>query len=325
MLLEELDSIDRDILSELDQNARQSVAEIAGRLGLGRERVSYRMRKLEDRGVLRRYTASLNPYKFGLVVHKTFIQLENNKSRVKKFLEYLERHQRVYWYAECAGSWDLMFATFGENPKDFHQTHGKILSKFSDIIISFSVYTIVEAMFFRRSYLRGVGTDFFTFGGTPDTLELSLFDYELLRLLTENCRLTSSELADTLNVSPAVVRYHIKRLEDDQVISGYRIDLDLPLLGINHFKAQLHLRNYDIKAEEDLREYCKMNPHVILLVQQIGDCMVEVEFETYTYQQYNEFIEEMREHFSKYIRRVDSIVIRKEKYKWMAFEAIRSH
>ncbi len=322
--VEKLDSIDRDILYELDHDSRQSLAELSRKLQLGRERVGYRLKRLEERNIIRKFTTSVNPYKFGLVIYKTYVQLENNKKRISRFIEYLAKHPRIYWYAESDGSWDLMFAIFGKSPLDFHTIQSEILSRFNDIIIGFSVYPIVQALFFRKNYLRGVGTDSFPFGGEPANHVLTSLDFNLLRELSQNSRLTAIELAERVDSTPIIVRNRVTKLEELGIIVGYRIELNLEKIGMRFIKAQLHLRNYEARVENEIREYCKMNPHIILFIQQLGDCFVEIEFEVNDYSQFNGFVDEIRERFPKYIRRVDSIMIRKETYKWMPFDIVQS-
>lgn len=51
-----MDKFDREILNLLTQNARQSVTAIGEVIGLSRTAVNERIRKLEDQGVIQRYT-----------------------------------------------------------------------------------------------------------------------------------------------------------------------------------------------------------------------------------------------------------------------------
>jgi len=51
-----MDKFDREILNLLTQNARQSVTAIGDVIGLSRTAVNERIRKLEDLGVIQRYT-----------------------------------------------------------------------------------------------------------------------------------------------------------------------------------------------------------------------------------------------------------------------------
>lgn len=64
-----IDEIDKQILGIVQMDGRVSNAEIARQVGLAASAVLERIRKLEDRGVVRGYTASLDPKMvgFGLI------------------------------------------------------------------------------------------------------------------------------------------------------------------------------------------------------------------------------------------------------------------
>lgn len=61
-----IDEMDRRILSLLQQDARLSNAEIARRVGMAPSATLERLRKLEERGVIRGYEARLDARKLGL-------------------------------------------------------------------------------------------------------------------------------------------------------------------------------------------------------------------------------------------------------------------
>jgi Lrp/AsnC family transcriptional regulator, leucine-responsive regulatory protein len=70
-----INDLDRQILTILQRNARTSNAEIARQVGLAPSAVFERIRKLEERGVLRSYTARIDPRAAGLgLVAFTFVR-----------------------------------------------------------------------------------------------------------------------------------------------------------------------------------------------------------------------------------------------------------
>lgn len=60
-----IDDTDRTILALLQQDARMANAEIARRVGLAPSAIFQRIRKLEEQGVIRGYTARLDPAALG--------------------------------------------------------------------------------------------------------------------------------------------------------------------------------------------------------------------------------------------------------------------
>lgn len=63
-----IDDIDRKVLTELQQDARVSYAELGRRVGLTTPAVIERVRKLEDAGVITGYRAEIDTAKVGLPI-----------------------------------------------------------------------------------------------------------------------------------------------------------------------------------------------------------------------------------------------------------------
>lgn len=61
-----IDEIDRKILTILQENARTANAEVARQVGLAPSAISERIRKLEERGVIRGYSLKVDPRALGL-------------------------------------------------------------------------------------------------------------------------------------------------------------------------------------------------------------------------------------------------------------------
>lgn len=64
-----LDEIDRRIVESLHENSRTSMKEIGSRVFLSAQAVRNRVERLEDLGILQRYTVNVNCAVFGYAVH----------------------------------------------------------------------------------------------------------------------------------------------------------------------------------------------------------------------------------------------------------------
>lgn len=74
----ELDRIDRQLLARLQEDARVSNVDLAASVGLSPSPCLRRVRALEERGVLRRYVALIDPSAVGLGV-SVFVQVTLDK------------------------------------------------------------------------------------------------------------------------------------------------------------------------------------------------------------------------------------------------------
>jgi DNA-binding Lrp family transcriptional regulator len=315
-----LDPLDKKLLYELDYNARQPISTLAKKLRVGRDKITYRIARLQEQNIITGFTVTTNPYKLGITVYKTYLRLENNKSRIQEFIATLKNHPRIYWIAECDGSWDLIFSTFAHNAKEFNEIQNNILSIFADVVREFTTYTLVDVWFYRKNYFLNKGEGFFFFGGTPDSLKLDTTDHAILKLLAKNARMNIVDIASKANTTTTIIKHHIKKMEKEGIIQGYRINVDLTNLNMTFFKAQIRTRTFDKKQEAQLREYCKQHPNITYYINQLGDCKIELELEVDDYKHFNSIINDIRQRFTNFIRSIDTVLISKEHFKWVPYD-----
>jgi Lrp/AsnC family transcriptional regulator, leucine-responsive regulatory protein len=114
--LENPDHLDYQILDHLTSNARVTWTELSAQLGLSAPAITERVRKLEERGVIRGYTVLLEPELLGCeLLAFVAVQIPDSKSRktflerIKTMPEVLECHHMSgdddYWLkVRCAGT-----------------------------------------------------------------------------------------------------------------------------------------------------------------------------------------------------------------------------
>ncbi len=105
-----LDSIDRRILNELQEDGRIPIVELANRVHLTKTPCSERVRKLEREGIIKGYRAELDPEALGvgtvIIVHVTLSQTSDNA--LEHFNEAVRRIPEVQCCYMLAGPFDYM-------------------------------------------------------------------------------------------------------------------------------------------------------------------------------------------------------------------------
>ena len=89
-----IDDIDRKVLTELQQDARVSYAELGRRVGLTTPAVIERVRKLEDAGVITGYRAEIDPAKVGLPI-TAFVRMSITGVDYSHIIEVAEQSTEV--------------------------------------------------------------------------------------------------------------------------------------------------------------------------------------------------------------------------------------
>ena len=94
---DELDNIDKMIITMLQENARMSLKEIAQKVYLSSPAVSARIENLVQNGYIEGFHARINPIKLGYHI-KAFINLEVSPIDKKDFYPYINSCKNV---VEC--------------------------------------------------------------------------------------------------------------------------------------------------------------------------------------------------------------------------------
>jgi len=89
-----IDSIDREILAELQTNARIAFAELGRRVGLSTPAVIERVKRLEENRIILGYRAMVDPAKVGLPV-RAFVKVTIAGDKLTKFATLTQRIPEV--------------------------------------------------------------------------------------------------------------------------------------------------------------------------------------------------------------------------------------
>lgn len=312
-----LDAKDKRLLFELSGNSRQSTSELARKVGLGRDLVAYRLKRLATERIVTACTASINPYTIGFTLFKTYLRLRNNPARVAELKAVLKKHDRVYCLAECDGSWDILFNTLAQHPFEFYRIQEGFLSDFHDIIIATNVSTVVNHWYFSKKYLFRAPPKTFHVGGDPRREPIDRADTIILHHLAGNARISTTELAERTKLTTPTVVARIERLEALGILLGYRIEVDRSKLGLTYFKARIMHTDNRKRDFARLRTFAESHPAIAYMIEQIGDCKVELAIEARDLHHFNEILDELRREFAQLIGNIETILVRNDTYKWL--------
>ena len=130
-----MDKIDRKILSELQRNGRASLQEISQAVGLSSTPCWTRMKRMEDTGIIERYTVNLNAEALGLgetvMVQVTLDSHSDNT--LEKFGEILASIPEVVEAYLVSGEYDYLLRIAVKDTKDYERLLREKLYKIKGI------------------------------------------------------------------------------------------------------------------------------------------------------------------------------------------------
>ncbi|MFO7277118.1 MAG: Lrp/AsnC family transcriptional regulator [Pseudomonadota bacterium] len=101
------DRVDTALLRSLEQDGRQSFAELGRQVGLSKTPCWQRVQALERAGVIRGYHAELDPQKLGLQVH-AFVHATIDATKHDEFEAAVMRHPSILQCFTTAGEADYL-------------------------------------------------------------------------------------------------------------------------------------------------------------------------------------------------------------------------
>ncbi len=105
-----LDDIGWKILSEMQQNARISFAELGRRVGLSTPAATERVRKMEEAGIILGYRAQIDPAKVGLPI-LAFINVKVSGENLSHFMKVAANHPEVLECHRVTGADSFLLKT----------------------------------------------------------------------------------------------------------------------------------------------------------------------------------------------------------------------
>jgi DNA-binding Lrp family transcriptional regulator len=107
-----IDNLDEKILNTLLENSRLSYRQIAKRLKTSVATIMNHVKSLEEKKVIKRYTAEIDYYKIGYDI-KVFIQLRISKGKLFEVEKKIAQHPSVFAVYDVTGDYDaVMIARF---------------------------------------------------------------------------------------------------------------------------------------------------------------------------------------------------------------------
>lgn len=312
-----LDSKDLKILIELDKNARQSNNQIGKKVRLSKEVVKYRIDNLIEKGVILRFHTVINYFKLGIMKFKLYLRLTDiNKEKIDSIGESFVKNKKTEWVVNTTGKWDFIVGFLVDNVNEFDDELQIVLNKFSKYIQDKAVTTTLYLAHQKREYL-GKNSNKEILDVVYHTLKdkqekINEIDENIIKLLTNNARMSIVEIARRIKTTPRVVQYRISDLEKRRIILAFKVQIDPRKIGRIFCKAIIYLANTTQENINKFAGYASSLPDAVWPQRILGNWDFELDFEIESYDKFQEIILDLKEKFPDIIRDHEFCIVSKE-------------
>lgn len=142
--INEIDAVDKKILSTIKSNSRLSYEEIGRKISLTRNSVKYRIANLEKKGIIAGYKMMIDFRKFNRLSYKILIKYNHSKiDQEKELLEFIQDRPGILAHTKLLGKWNLDVEIEPKDAKDLQRFIIGLRGKFN-LVESYELIQITE-------------------------------------------------------------------------------------------------------------------------------------------------------------------------------------
>jgi Lrp/AsnC family leucine-responsive transcriptional regulator len=309
------DSRDRRLLYELDLNSRQPLSGLAKKLRLSKGAVAYRVRNLQERGVIKQFQAIVDTGKLGYTSFRLYLKLSGaTPQKEQEIIDFLKRKEITMWLVSIEGEYDIGAAFLARSIGKMNALWKELLERYLNYIDERQFAILTRVRYFSRAYLAGLDQNDYEadFATEPEETDLDGTDMAILRLLARDARVPIIEIASKAGVTPKTVIARIRSLEKRGIIVGYRTVFDLDMLGYQYFKIDFRLHNLTQEKLRRFKGYILSHPNIIYEDEVLGGDDLEIEMQVASTQELNKILMGIRLNFAEIIRGYRTMLFTKE-------------
>ena len=303
----DIDLLDRKILYALDSNARQSHTRIAKKLHVNRNVISYRIAALKEKGIIKGTFLERNNQRLGFLNMRLFIKFSNaDYAAIQGYIADIGKDGRIMWLASVLGKWDLDMVYMVRSIAEFNALFERMMEKYNTIIDHTQLAILTKVKQYPKDYLlqaahaRRQETTYITI--SEEQHAVSDIDRNICALLSDAADLPLVQVAKKINISVATAKQHLKRLEKERIITGYRLFIDTEKLGLRYYKMHIQLRQYTASTLSSMEEWFFNKPYVIYSNKYLNGEHFEIELYVEKETELLAFQKELLSVFGRYIK-----------------------
>ena len=141
----ELDSVDHSIIASLCENARRSASEIGRAIGFSADAVLLRIKRLERKGIIIRYSVVLDNAALSQANYYVLLRLDTlTADREAAFVSYCSAQPNITYITKSLGEWEYELNIEVSSFPDYQRLIMELTSEFHDIVRDYSSLRVLK-------------------------------------------------------------------------------------------------------------------------------------------------------------------------------------
>jgi DNA-binding Lrp family transcriptional regulator len=294
----EISRKDARLLFELDQDSRQSNLSLARKLHVSKNTVKASIERLRQAGIIRGFYTVVDVGKLGYRGVRTYVKLRNCPRGTRdRIARYFSESELTWWVGTIEKEFDIGVVFWARGIFEFETFWNEFRERFHQYVAKtcISIYT----GFYDCTYgfLAPENERRVNHLGDYSKTEMTKNELAVLGEISDDARARTVTIAKKLALSPLTVKECIKRLKKKGVIRGFRVMVDLQLLGYAIYKVSFNFSR--IETRRKMLERMLLCPNLIYIDETLEFADLEGGLVFKTHGEFREFLEGLLHEFSR--------------------------
>lgn len=292
----------RKVLSTAQLTANASIADIARGAGMREHVARAALERLQDNQALTAFPV-INLYPLGLVEYDIYFSFNDcSQAHRDGFFSSLVNSGRVCWVQAVAGEYEYGFGIAATSPQQASELLDGMSESWGGVFRKRSIITCLRYFLFSSKYLApSMNSDwrFFEVGPRQGLVKIDEVDRKILDFLANEAITKTSQMARSMGIPASTLEYHLKSLQEKEVLLGFAYSLDLSLFGVQSYRILIQFSGISTQRRQQFREFCQDNPNITVYIDYLGEWDVGLRAEAEHFDEVGKLVEGLRRNFPR--------------------------
>jgi len=271
------------LIYELSKNSRSKKKAISRKLKISPQLVGYSTEKLKSTKQITGFTVQIDPAKFGLInVALFFVFTTFEKEKREAILSYINKSDYVVLAEEMGNGADLFVEYSVPNLSFFNKKHMEFMGKFHKEIQVLAVYPIIVKHNLSKKFLHPRSKERIhkIISGDRLLFKLQSNEKKIIEQLIRNPKATILDISKQTDLNVRTIMRIKKKLEQQQIIMGYSVILNKPMIGIKACMVLINLKHMMPKDLNRIVSFTMIVPEITWVIKILGRYSFLIQIET---------------------------------------------
>ena len=260
-----IDLKDRKILFYLLQDSRQSLKSIGKKVGMSKELVSYRIKRLTDKEIIKNFNIIVNFLRLGYTVISTHYKFVNINPQIKEeIVNHFIENKNTFYVSLIDGRYDLQVDSFCGDLKEYESYLDDMRIKYHRFLKLQHSMIPIKVELFNFPFLLNESVNRMESLKWPmicNMYAIDDLDFKILIELSKDSRIPTKFIAKNLKTTVSTVSNRVQKLIEKGVILQYTINVNWLNIGYRWFHLQINLN--DFSKKNLIINHMKKSPYLI--------------------------------------------------------------